>query len=364
MIDPNNLPPLPELMIAGPGHLHDDDLAALGHQVIAHYGDTWTQLHRETLEALGRVLGAPELPYLVPGSGTTALEMGILNLFEPGQRVVVADTGFFGVRLMDIARALRLEVTVVPVEVGAAADPSRLAEAATGASGILTVHVDTATGVRHPIAEIAQAARTARVLYLVDGIAAAGGEHVDIEGMQIDAYITGTQKGFEAPPGLGIVALGPGGRRAIDGRSAPPSSWYLDIGTWDKYRSEWGAWHPHPVTMPTNLVLALASSLKRIEAHGIAKWIDDRAALAHYCREGLTALGLKPVPQPGVEANLVVAAWADEPAKLQEVALRHGLMISGGLGPTANKAIRIGLMGRTATQSTVDRLLQVLSQAI
>ena len=35
-VDPRNLPDLPELMIAGPGELHHQDLAVLGHQVIAH----------------------------------------------------------------------------------------------------------------------------------------------------------------------------------------------------------------------------------------------------------------------------------------------------------------------------------------
>ena len=38
-----------------------------------------------------------------------------MNLFEPGQRVVVARTGFFGTRLAEIARAHRLEVVDVPV---------------------------------------------------------------------------------------------------------------------------------------------------------------------------------------------------------------------------------------------------------
>ena len=40
MPDPTKRPDGPALMIAGPGQLHDEDLSALGRQVIAHYGES------------------------------------------------------------------------------------------------------------------------------------------------------------------------------------------------------------------------------------------------------------------------------------------------------------------------------------
>ncbi|MFN2489087.1 MAG: alanine--glyoxylate aminotransferase family protein [Actinomycetota bacterium] len=363
-IDPRKLPAMPELMIAGPVELHDEDLEVLGHQVIAHYGDLWTALHRETLGLLEQLLGARR-PYLIPGTGTTCLDAGVLNLFEAGQTVVVANTGFFGNRLMEVAAAHHLEVVEVPVEVGAPADPERIEAALDGADGILTVHVETATGVRHPIEDIAALARSADVIYMVDGIASVGGELADVEAMGIDALVTGTQKGLETPPGLGVLALSERGRERVLARSARPESWYLDLGVWDRYRAEWASWHPHPVTMPTNLVLALASSLRRILETGLDGWVARRAELAKRCREGLRELGLQPVPHPGVESNLVVAAWADDPAAIQRHLLEHeGIMISGGLEPTMGRAIRIGLMGRTATEEMVDRVLGGVESAL
>jgi alanine-glyoxylate transaminase/serine-glyoxylate transaminase/serine-pyruvate transaminase len=365
MPDPTKRPDGPALMIAGPGQLHDEDLSALGRQVIAHYGDTWTAYHGEVIELLGRALGAADPPYLIPGTGTTTLDMAMFNLFEPGQKVVVASTGFFGTRLIEMARQHRLEVVEVPVEVGAPADPARVADAASGADGILSVHVDTATGVRHPIEEIASVARDAGAIYMVDGIASVGGEIVDVDGMGIDAIVTGTQKGLEAPPGLGILALGERGRARVEARSQRPESWYLDIKVWDWYRKEWGAWHPHPVTMPTNLVMALDSSLRRITEVGLDAWVARRADLAKRCREGLRGLGLEPVPDAGYEANLVVAAWVDQPAEIQKYLLeKEGIMISGGLTPTLGKAIRVGLMGVTATEEMVDRVVTGVGAAL
>lgn len=355
---------MPELMIAGPGELHEQDLAVLGRQVIAHYGDVWTQIHADAVAATGKFLGASDLPYLIPGTGTTCLDAGFFNLFEPGQKVVVANTGYFGGRLISIAEQHRLEVVEVPVDVGTPVDPARIAEAVSGAAGVLTTHVETATGVRHPIAEIAHVAHEAGAVCMVDAIASAGGELIHVDEMGIDLLVTGTQKGLEAPPGLGIIALSEGGRDRVEARSRRPDSWYLDLKVWDQYRDEWGSWHPHPVTMPTNLILALASSLARIDEVGIEAWVAARADLAKRCREGLRDLGLEPVPEAGAEANLVVAAWAEDPASIQKHLLQNGLMISGGLDPTMGKAIRVGLMGRTATSEMVDRVLTLVKEAL
>jgi alanine-glyoxylate transaminase / serine-glyoxylate transaminase / serine-pyruvate transaminase len=363
--DPRKLPELPELMIAGPGELHEEDLDVLGHQVIAHYGAVWTELHEEAVAAMGELLGAADPPYIIPGSGTTCLDAAVFNLFEPGQRVVVPRTGFFGTRLMEIAEAHRLEVIEVPVEAGAAVDPAAVREAVSGADGVLCVHVETATGVRHPVEPIAAAAHDVGAACMIDGIASVGGELLHVDDMGIDCLVTGSQKGLEAPPGLGILALGRGGRARVEARSRRPETFYLDLKRWDWYRKEWGEWHPHPVTMPTNLVLALASSLQRILEAGLDAWIARRASLAAHCRKGLIDLGLKPVPHEGVEANLVVAFWADDPAAIQgHLMMNDGLMISGGLEPTAGKAIRIGLMGRTATTDTVDRLISGVRGAL
>ncbi|MFN2594143.1 MAG: alanine--glyoxylate aminotransferase family protein [Actinomycetota bacterium] len=364
-IDPRDLPELPNLMIAGPGELHEEDLSALGHQVIAHYGDVWVELHTQVLEDLGSLLGCRDLPYLIPGTGTTCLDAALFNLFEPGQRVLVPNTGFFGVRLMEVARQHHLEVEEIEVEVGAPIDVDAVSSKIDAVDGVLSVHVDTATGVRHPIEDIARVAREHDKIYMVDGIASVGGELLNIDAMGIDCVVTGTQKGLEAPPGLGIIGLSERGRARVEARSERPTSWYLDLKVWDWYRAEWGAWHPHPVTMPTNLIVALASSMRRITEMGLEAWVARRADLAKRCREGLRDLGLEPVPHAGAEANLVIAQWVDDPATIQRYLLeKEHIMVSGGLTPTLGKAIRVGLMGKTATEEMVDRVIAGVGAAL
>lgn len=361
-MDARNMPEMPELMIVGPGELHEEDLAVLGHQMIAHYGDTWVELHNQLIGDLGTLLGAGDPPYVIPGTGTTSLDAVVLNLFEPGQRVVVANSGFFGARLVEVATVHGLEVTEIAVEVGAPIDVDAVAEAARGADGVLTVHVETSTGVRHPIDAIAAAANAAGAAYIVDGIASVGGEHVDVDALDLAALITGTQKGLEAPPGLGIIALGARGRARMAARSAPVRSWYLDLSRWDWYRTEWG-WHPHPVTMPVSLVMATSSSVRRILDVGLEAWVARRAALCARLRDGLGAIGFEPVPRADVQSNMVVAVWADDAPAIQKHLLGQGLQISGGLAPLSGKTLRIGLMGRTATDAMVDRVIDAIALA-
>ena len=354
---------MPALMIAGPGELHDEDLEIVGRQVIAHYGDTWQALHEQAVERVGKVLGAADLPYLIPGTGTTCLEAAVLNLFDAGQKVVIINTGFFGIRLRELAMGHRLEFVEVPVAPGEALDLDKVRAAAKGADGILSVHVETATGTRLPIEEIAKIAADEDALYMVDGIASVGGELLNVDDMGIDVVVTGTQKGLEAPPGLGVIAFSAKGRAVIEGRKEPLHSWYLDIKRWDWYRQEWPH-HPHPVTMPTNLVMALSSSTQRILEVGLEAWVGRRADLAKRLREGLNNLGLGPVAPAGFEANLVTAAWADNPNKIIGHLLDNGIQISAGLEPTTGKVIRIGLMGRTANDEMVERVLGLVAAAL
>ena len=364
MVDPRKLPDMPALMIAGPGELHEEDLEVLGRQIIAHYGDVWTDIHDRVVDRTGELLGCADRPYLMPGTGTLGLDAAVANLFDEGDRVLVPNTGFFGNRLMEVARAHRLQVDELEVPIDAAVDPEAVAGRIEGVDGVLMVHVETTTGIRHPIEEVAKIAKTAGALFMVDGIASVGGELVSVDRDGIDVLVTGTQKGLEAPPGVGIVALGPSGRAKVDARTEPPRTWYLELDRWDWYRREWPH-HPHPVTMPTNIFLALAASIERILEAGLEDWVGRRSELAKKLRQGLTDLGLGLVAPAHYEANLVTAAYVDDPPSVvKHLIVNEGIAISGGLAPLATQVIRIGLMGRTATEEWVERVVAGVGRAL
>jgi aspartate aminotransferase-like enzyme len=61
---------------------------------------------------------------------------------------------------------------------------------------------------------------------------------------------------------------------------------------------------------------------------------------------------------------MIVAVHAANAAEIQKAVLEHGILIAGGLGSLAGKTLRVGLMGRTATQEMVDRLLDAVARAV
>ncbi len=347
------------LMIPGPCRLDPDDAELLGGPIQPHYGPSWAAYLRQVWDDLAALLGAART-YVLPGSGSAGLDAALFNLFEPGQRVVVVQSGYFGDRLRAMAEAHDLEVRLAPCVPGEPVDPQVVAELLTGCDGLLVTHVETATGVRHPVQQLAAAARAAGAVTLVDAIAAAGGEHIDMARMGIDALVTASQKGLGGAAGLAVVALGEGGLQRVRSRSRRPPSWYLDLVTWDEAAAESPDWEPTPVTMPTSLIRVLGSSVRRIRSTGI----DDRGRLAARLRDGVRRLGLRVPAAEEHAANLVVVV-ADPRADLIRARLADaGIMVAGGLDPFPDGAFRIGLVGRTATEPMVHTLVQEIASAL
>lgn len=351
------------LMIPGPCRLDPRDAEILGRPVRPHYGAGWVGAFRTAIDDLSSLLGAGHV-YLMPGSGSAGLDAAMFNLFEPGQRVVVPDSGYFGRRLIEMARVHQLDVRVVPCVPGRPVEPGRIAEALPGCHGVALTHVETATGVRHPVEQVASLARENGALTLVDAVASAGGERIDLEATGVDAVVTASQKGLGGAPGLAVVALGSGGHQAVNARSTRPPTWFYDLARWDAAAIESPDWEPTPVTMPTGLVLALAGSLARMRDAGFDVWLDERAAVAQHCRDGLTNLGFEVVGAAGHAARLVVVALgATADQTRQRLARDHGIMIAGGLVPFEENAFRVGLVGAGGTREMVDLLLDRISEA-
>lgn len=351
------------LMIPGPCRLDPADAELLGGPIQPHYGPLWAAYLGQVLDDLAALLGAART-YILPGSGSAGLDAALFNLFEPGQRVVVVDSGYFGDRLKAIASAHGLEVRTVACVAGRPADPDRVAEVLPGSDGLLVTHVETSTGVRHPVEQLAAAARAAGAVTLVDAIASAGGEHINMARMGIDALVTASQKGLGGAPGLAVVALSDSGRQRVRSRPRRPPSWYLDLATWDHAAADSPDWEPTPVTMPTSLIHVLGSSVRRIRTTGAEGWVDRRRRLAGECRAGVRELGLH-VPVPEEHAASLVVVVQDPRADVIRARLADaGIMVAGGLSPFDAGAFRIGLVGDTATGAMVGTLLHEIARAL
>jgi aspartate aminotransferase-like enzyme len=133
------------LMIPGPTPVPETVLQALGRHPIGHRSADY--------QTSGDVL-------VITGSGTAAMEAGIVNVLSKGDRVLCGDNGKFGERWVKVAKAYGLDVQVIQAEWGQPLDPEAFrsaleADTAKAIKAVILTHSETSTGVINDLEAIA-----------------------------------------------------------------------------------------------------------------------------------------------------------------------------------------------------------------
>jgi alanine-glyoxylate transaminase/serine-glyoxylate transaminase/serine-pyruvate transaminase len=183
----------------------------------------------------------------------------------------------------------------------------------------------------------------------------------------IDICVSASQKCLGAPPGLAPVAISNRAWEIMDAKPQRNHGWYLNLQTWRQYAEEWAVWHPYPVTMATNNMLALKTGLRSLLADGIEERIERYTQLALQLREGVRKLGLQPFTPDSQLAPVVTAIYGPEGVPTGEIVQylleEHEIMISGGLGEGLfDRVFRVGHMGPMVNEDDINDVLQGLSQ--
>jgi len=345
-----------KLFIPGPCEVDEAVLEAMAQPTPRHYGPEWMEVYRETLDFLKQVFQTRNDLFLVPGAGSAALDMALGSLLSEGETVVVGENGFFGERLAAIAAAHGLRVVPFAAPHGRPLDPDDLQRVLTQepqARAVAVVHHETATTVLNPLRELAEVTHEAGLPIIVDAISSLGGVPLPVDEWEIDVCVTVANKCLECPPGLAFISVGPRAWEWVDGNDGRPG-WYLNLRTWRQYAAEWAEWHPYPVTLPTNNILALRVSLRRILDEGLEAHFARYRWAAQAVRKGLEAIGFEMlVGEPF--ASPIATAVKGRPefevgVLMGYLAREHRILVSGGLGPLAGKIFRIGHMGKAATR--------------
>ena len=106
----------------------------------------------------------------LPSTGTSAMEAGIVNLLDPGDTAIVAEAGYFGRRLADIAERHGANVVRVAAPWGQTVPNAAILDALDRhpeAGLIAVVHAETSTGALHPLARAGH--RALRLRHPADG---------------------------------------------------------------------------------------------------------------------------------------------------------------------------------------------------
>src|SRR5690606_24511210 len=81
-------------------------------------------LVRRCIEGLKQLMRGPEEVFVYTGSGHSAWEATMVNLFSPGDTVLMLESGFFSDHWSAMATKLGLTVELLPADRRAGADPA------------------------------------------------------------------------------------------------------------------------------------------------------------------------------------------------------------------------------------------------
>lgn len=366
---PGQLNPSPRLLLGpGPSDVHPRVLAAMTMPLVGHLDPEFLVIMNETQEMLRQAFHtANPLTFPVSATGMAGMETCMVNLIEPGDRVVVCVKGFFGQRLVEVATRCGANLTVLERPWGEVFDQGQIRDvlARVRPKLLAIVHAETTTGAWQPIEQLGKLCHEFDTLLVVDAVTSLGCVPLKIDAWEIDAVYSCTQKGLSCPPGLSPVSFSPRASEAIRKRKTKVQSWYFDISLLSHY---WDADRFYHHTAPITMIYAVREGLRLVLEEGLeTRWARH---LRHHraLKAGLTALGLQYSAVEGhqlPQLNAVrIPPGIDDQTVRKKLLADFGIEIGGGLGDFKGKVWRIGLMGQNARANVVYLALGALEQCL
>ncbi len=362
-------PPTRVLLGPGPSGADPRVLRAMTAPILGHLDPEFLKIMDECNNMLRDVMGTTNrITLATPGTGTSGMEAAVMNLVEPGDKVVVAICGYFGERIAVMAERSGGIVTRVQTPWGSPADPVTAEQAVKAAGNVkllAVVHAETSTGAQTPIEPFAKIAKENGALLLVDCVTSLGGVPVTMDSWGADAMYSGTQKCLSAPPGMAPLSMSPKAWDAVKARETPCNTWYLDLSLLEAYWDERRAYHH---TAPISMVYALHQALALVLEEGLENRWARHERNGRALQAGLEAMGLVLHADAGYRLPVLTTVRIPEgvedgqvrPALLE----RNSIEIGGGLGDLRGKVWRVGLMGESSTPGNVLLFLSSLGKLL
>ncbi|XP_034377535.1 alanine--glyoxylate aminotransferase isoform X2 [Arvicanthis niloticus] len=365
---------VPKRLLLGPGpsNLAPRVLAAGNLRMIGHMQKEMFQIMDDIKQGIQYVFQTRNpLTLVVSGSGHCAMETALFNLLEPGDSFLVGTNGLWGMRAAEIAGRIGAHVHQMPKKPGEHYTLQEVEEGLAQHKPVLLflTHGESSTGMMQPLDGFGDLCHRYQCLLLVDSVASLGGVPIYMDQQGIDIMYSGSQKVLNAPPGVSLISFNDKAKYKVYSRKTKPVSFYTDITYLAKL---WGCEGKTRVihhTLPVTSLYCLRESLALISEQGLENsWRRHRETTAHLHKR-LQEMGLKffvkdpEIRLPTITTVTVPAGynWRD----IVSYVLDHfHIEISGGLGPTEEKVLRIGLLGYNATTENVDRVAEALREAL
>ncbi|MEZ0344381.1 MAG: alanine--glyoxylate aminotransferase family protein [Caldimicrobium sp.] len=332
------------LFTPGPVSVSPKVLLTQAQPMTHHRLPEFSEILKEIRENLKYLFQTRKEVYFFASSGTGAMEAAIVNLFSPGDKVIVVEGGKFGERWRELAETYGLTPVVIKVEWGKAVkteEVERTLKAHPDAKAILIQACETSTGVKHPVHEIASLTRERETLLVVDAITALGVYPLPMDELGLDVVITGSQKALSLPPGLSFIAFSDKALNMSKNSRLPKYYFNLQKEK-NAYEKDTTAFTP-----AVSLLLGLREMLRRIRELGLERIFKHCEALSLACREAVKALGLEIFPEVPAESLTVVKSpeGLNTGEFLKFLRDNWGIVFAGGQGELKGKIFRITHMG-------------------
>ena len=352
------------LRIPGPTPVPDEVLQAMTKQMINHRGPEFGQIINGITDKLKQLFQTKNDVFILTSSGTGGLEAAIVNTLSPSDKVLSVSIGVFGDRFTSIAQQFGAEVTPLQFEWGKAADVDAIRkalQAEPGFKAVLVTHNETSTGVTNDLAAISSVIKEFDKLLLVDAISSLGSIDLPVDEWHCDVAVTGSQKGWMAPPGLAMVSVSQEAWQAHANAKMP--RFYWDFSRAKSYLER----AQTPWTPGITTIFALATSLDMMMKEGIPNIFARHAQMGNAAREGVKSLGLSLFAEESCASNTVTAISATDGLdanKLRKILREeHQVVLGGGQQSLDGKIFRIGHLG-LVTEDDIEATISAIKVAL
>jgi len=289
--------------------------------------------------------------FIFPASGTGGWESAVANTLSKGDKVLMSGFGHFSNLWIDLCQRWGLDVQALEVEWGKGVpveEYAKILEADKNheIKAVFATQNETATGVASDIAGVRKAMDACNhpALLFVDGVSSVASIDFRMDEWGVDLCVSGSQKGFMLPTGLGIVCASEKALACREHSDLPKTffDWNDQIKT-----NDLGFF---PYTPPMNLLRGLRESLNMIEEEGLENVFARHNRMASAVRAAVEAWGMRPIADgPEWYSDTVTAVKVPEGFDGNEV-VRHAyryynLALSISLAKIAGQAFRIGHLG-------------------
>ena len=357
------------LMIPGPTPVPENVLSCMSKHPIGHRSGEFQEIVQKTTDQLKWLHQTTGDVLTITGSGTAAMEAGIINTLSKGDQVICGDNGKFGERWVKVAKAYGLDVKVIKANWGEPLDPTKFKMILEGDTdkkikAVILTHSETSTGVINDLRAINKEVKNhGKAISIADCVTSLGACNIPMDDWGIDVIASGSQKGYMIPPGLSFVAMSKRAWEANSQSNLP--KFYLDLNQYLKTVNK----NSNPFTPAINLYFALEESLTMMQNEGLNNIFTRHARHQKATQEGIKAMGLNLFAKEKFGSPAITAV---QPENIDAESIRKlikddfDILLAGGQDHLKGKIFRIGHLGFvndrdiisviSALESTLDKM--------